>query len=99
MSTLTRRLFLRHTAAAGAASATAVVPAVAAEPAMTAREQVIMHMREIERLVIADSGEGATVIVMGKYEEGRYGMRSLAIHPDGRLVGLGRMLPAEGGSR
>ena len=63
---ITRRLFLRNTAAAGAVAATAAPPVVAAEPEMTIRERALWHMRELERLAIADGASAAMVLVVGR---------------------------------
>jgi len=66
---LTRRLFLRNTAAA---SAICVVPVTAAsvaspapEPVRSPKEQAIWHLRELERLVKADGASRYVVTVVG----------------------------------
>lgn len=67
---ITRRLFLRHGAAATAVAATVALPtvveAVAVEPVLTIRERAIWHMRELERLAMEDGASGAMVTVVGR---------------------------------
>ncbi|MGP2493527.1 twin-arginine translocation signal domain-containing protein [Mesorhizobium sp. PUT5] len=63
---ITRRIFLRHTAAAGAAVAV-TAPAVAAEPEMSPRDQAIWHLRELERLLREDGGTAVTVMAVATY--------------------------------
>lgn len=74
MSTLTRRLFLRNTAAIGAAGVAATVPANAipavatwvSEEPMSLRDQAIWHMRELERLAIEDGAQSALIAFTGQ---------------------------------
>ncbi|TKT78398.1 hypothetical protein [Aquamicrobium sp. LC103] len=61
---ITRRLFLRNTAAAGAVGAAVTTPAVA-EPELTPYEKAIWHMRELERLALEDGASEACVMVVG----------------------------------
>lgn len=62
---LTRRHFFRNTAAASAFGATVAVPSMSAEPARSMREQVIWHMRELERLTKEAGARSAAVFVAG----------------------------------
>lgn len=55
---ITRRLFLRQSAAVGAVGAVATVPA-AAEPELTPWKWALWHMRELERLAIEDGARSA----------------------------------------
>lgn len=66
---ITRRLFLRNSATAGAVAATVAIPVAveaAAEPEMTIRERAIWHMRELERLAMEDGASGAMVVLTGR---------------------------------
>jgi hypothetical protein len=93
---LTRRLFLRRTAAAGAATVVAPVEVQAALPEMTAHERAIWHMRELQHLVLADGAREATVIVCGHDYGGTAGIaKAIALHPT-RLVDSGGMFATEG---
>lgn len=49
MDKITRRLFLRNTAAAGAVGATVTAPAIAAQPEMTAKERARYHFAEFSK--------------------------------------------------
>lgn len=60
---ITRRLFLRNTAAAGAAGVT--VAPVGAAPLRTPREQAIWHMQQLERLVIESGAHGTMIAITG----------------------------------
>lgn len=66
---ITRRLFLRHTASAGVVAAVAA-PVAAAEPEMTPREKALWHMRELERLILADGASTVTIIACGMDYDG-----------------------------
>lgn len=61
---ITRRLFIRNTAAVGAVGATMAAPA-AASPIKSLREQALWHMRELERLAIEDGAQSAMIAVTG----------------------------------
>lgn len=77
---ITRRLFLRNSAAAGAVAATVAAPAVAvAATPMTPREQAIWHIRELKRLVLEDGAIEPVIIVSGSYGPGDHGMMSINI--------------------
>ena len=93
---ITRRLFLRNTAAAGAVAATVTAPVAAAEPEMTIRERAIWHMREIERLVREDGGETVVVQAIGTYTSND-DCRMIAIRPSGRLCCDDNMFARKGG--
>lgn len=88
MERITRHLFLRDTAAVGAAVAIAA-PAAAAEPEMTPREKVIWHMRELERLAKEDGAREATVWVVGRFYEPNFHCKTLAIDKSGDLLDFG----------
>lgn len=62
---ISRRLFLRNTAAAGAVGAVAT-PAAAAEVSLSPRDQVVWHMRELERLIKEAGANSAAIIVVGR---------------------------------
>lgn len=62
---ISRRLFLRSTAAAGAVGAVAT-PAVAAELRLSPRDQALWHMRELERLAKEAGASSAAIIVAGR---------------------------------
>ncbi|TPK42651.1 MULTISPECIES: hypothetical protein [unclassified Mesorhizobium] len=61
---ITRRFFLRSTAA-GAVSVAAVAP-VAAEPEKSLLEQAIWHIRELERLAFEDGAGSVAVNIIGR---------------------------------
>ncbi|RUM95598.1 twin-arginine translocation signal domain-containing protein [Pseudaminobacter arsenicus] len=99
---LTRRLFLTKSAAAGAATVVAPVAAEAAVPEMTARERAMWLMEELERLVLADGASEATIIVCGQryggvasYDHGK----SMALHPGKKWGNIGGMFAEEGGAK
>lgn len=96
---ITRRLFLRSTAAAGAAATVAVPVAQAARPEMTSREQAKWHMEELERLTLADGASEATIIVCGHAYGGLSGHengKSIALHPGKKWGSIGGMFAVEG---
>jgi anaerobic selenocysteine-containing dehydrogenase len=98
---ISRRIFLRHTAAAGAATVVAPAAAQAVAPEMTAHERAIWHMEELERLVLADGASEATIIVCGHSYGGIAGVdhgKAMALHPGKRLVDRDGMFAAEGGA-
>ncbi|MHA6645055.1 twin-arginine translocation signal domain-containing protein [Mesorhizobium sp. A623] len=84
MPTINRRRFLLHTATTGAALAVAV-PATAAEPELSPREQAIWHMRELGRLVREGGGQDVVVQAIGKYTCNE-DCRLIGIHFSGRLT-------------
>ncbi len=96
MAKLTRRLFLRHTAAAGAVGVTVAAPALA-EPAHTKspREQALWHIQELERLVLEDGGEGIFIVVSGNYGPNAHGM--MGINVFGKPIDEGGMFLPKGG--
>ena len=93
---ITRRLFLRNTAAAGAVAATVAAPVVAAEPETAIRETALWHMRELERLLFEDGAEKATVIIIGMYSSPD-DCKLLGIYPGGRLADRDGLFAPEGG--
>lgn len=101
---VTRRLFLRHTAAATAVAATVAIPVAveaAAEPEMTIRERAIWHMRELERLAMEDGASGAMVVLTGRPANygscGTYpGFKTLMIDHRGVLLDCGGMFGGSG---
>lgn len=99
---ITRRLFIRNTAAVGAVGATVAVPATAeAAPERTPHEQAIWHIRELERLVAEDGGITTYIAVMGHYGEYAGGRdtecRAILSH-DGRLDDVDGMFVMKGGA-
>ncbi|MGN6772033.1 MAG: twin-arginine translocation signal domain-containing protein [Rhizobiaceae bacterium] len=82
---ITRRLFLRSSAAAGAAAAVAV-PVAAAEPVMTTRELAIWHMRELERLAIEDGARSAMVTLVGRFYDPDFDCRTFMIDVRGEFI-------------
>lgn len=94
--TVSRRLFLRHAAAAGAIAATTSAPAAKAEPQMTPREQAIWHLRELERLVREDGGWDAAIMAIAKYT-GHEDCRMISVRPSGRLTCDDNMFAPRGG--
>ena len=94
---ITRRLFLRNTAAAGAVAATVAAPAVAAEPEMTIRERALWHMRELERLLFEDGADKAYVTVVGMYTSPD-DCKLLGIYPGGRLGDRDGLFAQKGGA-
>lgn len=62
---ISRRLFLRNTAAAGAVGAVAT-QAVAAEVSLSPRDQALWHMRELELLAKEAGSVSVAVILVGR---------------------------------
>lgn len=75
---ISRRLFLRNTAAAGAVGTTITAPAGAAEVRLSRRDQAIWHMRELERLAKEAGATSASVILAGR---GRFNGAGTKKHP------------------
>lgn len=83
---ITRRVFLRHTAAASAVGATIAAPtAVEASPEPTPREQAIWHMREIERLMKEHGADDVHLTAIGTYGS-HDNVRLIGIHHKGWLL-------------
>ena len=98
---ITRRLFLRNTAAAGAATVAAPVAAQAAIPEMTVHERAIWHLEELRRLVLADGASEVSIIVCGHEYGGLAGIAdctSISLHPGKQLVDRDVMFAVEGGA-
>jgi hypothetical protein len=94
LTALSRRHFL--TAAGPAvAAATVAVRATAAEPEMTPREQAWWHIRELERLIIADGGKRPLIVVHSDY--GHKDFRAIGINVRGSDVDDG-MFARKGGA-
>lgn len=98
---ITRRLFLRNSAAAGAVAVAA--PVVAAEPETSIRERAVWHMRELERLAIEDGASAAMVMVVGRPaswgKSGSYTeLKSLMIDHHGAFHDDHDMFVQEGGT-
>ncbi len=83
---ITRRLFLRNTAVAGAVGATVAAPALAqgSEP-RTPRDQAIWHMREIERLMFEHGADTVHLCAIGTYGH-HDNCRLIGIHHDGFVM-------------
>lgn len=64
---ITRRIFLRSTAAAGAIGAAGVEASQASTSVMSPREQALWHLRELEKLTIASGAASAFVMVGGRF--------------------------------
>lgn len=62
---ISRRLFLRNTAASSAVGAVAT-QAVAADVSLSPRDQALWHMRELERLAKEAGASSAAIIVAGR---------------------------------
>lgn len=86
MDKITRRLFLRTSAVAGAAVAIAA-PVVAAETEITPLEQAWWHIRELERLAIEDGGKEICIIVQAGY--GPENFRGMGVNAYGSPVNSG----------
>lgn len=98
---ITRRLFIRNTAAVGAVGATVAAPAaVEAAPERTLHEQAIWHIRELERLTLEDGALDCHIFVGGHYSEYIEGrtrdVRAISLHR-GRLVDKDGMFVMKGG--
>lgn len=81
---LTRRLFLRNTAAVAGVATIATV-AVADEgplPTRTAKEEAIWHLRELKRLMKEDGAKRYCVMVVGNDYSDRRGVRCIQICED-----------------
>lgn len=97
---ITRRLFLRTTAA-GAASAAVTAPVVAeAQRPMTRHEQAIYHIRELERLTYEDGSLDCHIFVCGHYDEYVEGrtrdVRMIGIWSNGVIKDPDRMFRSDG---
>lgn len=100
---LNRRRLLLGLAAASTAAATVVAPVAvqAALPEMTVRERAIWHLKELERLILADGASEVTVIACGHDYvgiDGVTGCKSISLHPGKRVVGKGGIFAAKGGA-
>ncbi len=83
---ITRRIFLRNTAAAGAVGTTIAAPAaVEASQVRTPREQAIWHMREIERLMKEHGADDVHLTAVGTYGH-HDNVRLIGIHHKGWLM-------------
>lgn len=98
---ITRRLFIRNTAAVGAVGATVATPAaVDAAPERTPHEQALWHIRELNRLIREDGGIATYIAVMGhygKYVGGRATECRAIMSHDGRLNDVDGMFVMKGG--
>ncbi|MFC3207397.1 twin-arginine translocation signal domain-containing protein [Aquamicrobium soli] len=92
---ITRRIFLRHTASAGVVAAVAA-PVAAAEAEITPRKKALWHLRELERLAKVDGASNVVVQVIGSYT-GNEDCRCLGIHYSGRLMDNKGMFAPKGG--
>ena len=100
LSAISRRRFLLTTTMAGAAVAVAV-PMAAAEPTMTLREEVIWHIRELERLTKSTGAGEVTLMVVGHAYGGEPGYehcKSMLLQADGTLIGFDDIFAQEGGA-
>jgi hypothetical protein len=81
---ITRRLFLRNTAAvAGVATiATVAVADEAPLPTRTAKEEAIWHLRELERLLKEDGAKRYVVMVVGNNYSDGHGAKCIQITED-----------------
>lgn len=98
---ITRRLFIRNTAAVGAVGAAVATPAaVDAAPERTPHEQALWHIRELERLVFEDGALDCHIFVGGHYSEYIEGrtrdVRAISLHRGG-LVDKDGLFAAKGG--
>lgn len=82
---ITRRLFLRNTAAAGAVGTSIAAPAVAAKPEMSDRDKAIWHMREIERLILGSGADAVHIAAIGTYGH-HSNVRLIGIHYEGHVM-------------
>lgn len=98
---ITRRLFLRNGAAvAGAATVASVAQAEAQQmaPTRTAVEEVVWHMRELERLMKEDGAGRYCVMVVGNDYPDRLGAKCMQITDDGPFHGPTKgMFASKGG--
>lgn len=82
---ISRRLFLRNTAAASAIGTAITTPAAAAEDSLSPRDQAIWHMRELERLAKEAGATSASVILAGRGRVGTKEHPLLLINHSGEL--------------
>lgn len=80
---VTRRLFIRNAAAAGAVGATVAAATVEAAPVLTRHEQAIWHIRELERLIREDGGSLPLIFVQGRY--GPSDLGALCLNLEGEM--------------